>query len=196
MTGSLTDHSAATARHTPLTVAELALRAGRPEEAAALSALALRSKAFWGYSASFMAAVTPELTLTEDQAAGAVVAQVDGEIGGFHLLGPTRGRSAGTEPESAAAELDMLFVDPQFIGTGLGRVLYEDARARAVAQGYRRMLIEADPHSLTFYLRLGAVEVGERLSRAIPGRSLPLLEVTLRTSGGGSVGAGRASYWR
>ena len=40
------------------------IRSARPEEAETLSALALRSKAYWGYPADFMEACREELTLT------------------------------------------------------------------------------------------------------------------------------------
>ena len=42
------------------------IRRARGREAAALSALAMRSKAHWGYDAAFMAACRAELTLTPE----------------------------------------------------------------------------------------------------------------------------------
>ncbi len=190
--------AAATTRHTPAAASGgLTMRPGRGEDAAELSALALRSKGFWGYSASFMRAVEAELTLDADAAARTVVCMVDGQVAGFHLLGESRGGPGARDSEQPAGELEMLFVDPQFIGSGLGRVLFEHARRAAAGRGWSRLFIEADPNSRTFYERVGAVQVGERLSGSIPGRSLPLFELALRpAAGGGSVGAGRASYWR
>ena len=46
-----------------------------PDEAAALSGLALRSKGYWGYDAAFLDACRAELTLTPDQAAAARVVE-------------------------------------------------------------------------------------------------------------------------
>lgn len=194
------DHAAAPLtsgeRHTAAPSATgLVVRAARPDEAQALSALALRSKGWWGYSASFLRACEAELTLTEADAARCVVIEVDGVVAGFHLLSASRGRAGVDGDGSAVGELDMLFVDPPFIGAGVGRILFEDARRRAAAAGWARLQIEADPHSRTFYERLGAVQVGERLCRSIPGNSLPLFELTLRAPGGGRMVA-RATYWR
>ena len=42
----------------------LSSRSAKPEEADALSALAFRSKAYWGYGAEFLEACRSELTLT------------------------------------------------------------------------------------------------------------------------------------
>lgn len=194
------DHAAAPLtsgeRHTAAPSATgLVVRAARPDEAQELSALALRSKGWWGYSASFLRACEAELTLTEADAARCVVIEVDGVVAGFHLLSASRGRAGVDGDGSAVGELDMLFVDPPFIGAGVGRILFEDARRRAAAAGWARLQIEADPHSRTFYERLGAVQVGERLCRSIPGNSLPLFELTLRAPGGGRMVA-RATYWR
>lgn len=163
----------------------LIVRPATGDEAAALSELALRSKAWWGYSASFLKACLQELTLTADDAARAVVVEVDGVVAGFHLLADTAG---------PVGELDMLFVDPPFIGAGVGRILFEDARRRASARGWSTMQVVADPQARTFYERLGAEQVGERLSRSVPGRSLPLFELTLRSPS--AAGAPRATYWR
>ena len=145
------------------------LRAARPEEAAALSALALRSKAHWGYSADFLEAARAELTLAADALEGVVVATVGEQLGGFRKL-----VIAG-----AAAELDMLFVDPPFIGTGLGRLLLDDALAVARAAGVERVALDADPDAEAFYARRGARTIGTAPSGSIPGRELPRMEFEL-----------------
>jgi hypothetical protein len=51
----------------------LEIRPARPGEAAALSALAMRSKAHWGYDQEFLEAVRPVLTFTEADLAGSPV---------------------------------------------------------------------------------------------------------------------------
>lgn len=44
-------------------------------------------------------------------------------------------------------ELDALFVDPDLIGSGIGRRLIEDALERMAAVGGQRLVIEADSHA-------------------------------------------------
>jgi hypothetical protein len=43
---------------------EVGLRSASPDEAAALTELAIRSKAYWGYADAFMRRAREELTLT------------------------------------------------------------------------------------------------------------------------------------
>ena len=62
---------------------------GTAQDAAALIELALRSKGYLGYDASFLEACRAELTLSADQAAAArVVRASDGAVRGCHLLVP------------------------------------------------------------------------------------------------------------
>lgn len=145
------------------------LRAGLPEEAADLSALALRSKGYWGYDEAFLADCRDELTLAGGDIAArrTVVAELDGRPVGFATL-------EGEPPDGA---LGMLFVDPGLIGRGTGRLLYGHVLAAAAALGFTRLSIDADPNAEPFYRAMGAVTVGRVPSGSIPGRTLPLMEV-------------------
>jgi GNAT superfamily N-acetyltransferase len=82
-------------------------------------------------------------------------------------------------PEPDAFDLVHLFVDPQALRRGVGRALFEAARAWCVAQGGTKLLILSDPNAAQFYQRLGANLIGEAASEAIPDRLLPLLEYRL-----------------
>lgn len=148
------------------------VRAARPGEAAPLSALALRSKAHWGYESDFLEACRPELTISEQLIQeGRVYVLENGSLPiGLYTL--TRFR--------ADIELGHFFVDPPYIGRGAGRMLWLDAVARARALGYDQLLIQSDPHAEGFYLRLGAQRIGEVPSAVQEGRALPLLLFSLR----------------
>jgi GNAT superfamily N-acetyltransferase len=143
------------------------LRAGRPDEAAVLSALALRSKAHWGYDEAFLDACRDELTLSAGDvvAARVTLAESDGVLAGFVAL-------AGEPPEG---DLSHLFVDPPLIGTGVGRRLFAAAVATARSDGFTSFTVDADPGAEDFYLRMGALRVGSSPSGSIPGRFLPRL---------------------
>ena len=145
----------------------MTMRAARPDEAAALSGLAFRSKAHWGYDEAFMTACQGELTLSagEVTARRTSVAEDGGRLAGFGTLD-------GEPPEGA---LGMLFVDPGFIGRGVGRALFGHLTAAAAGLGFTRLTIDADPNAEAFYLAMGAVRIGATPSGSVPGRTLPLL---------------------
>lgn len=147
---------------------DITVRAARPGEAEALTALAVRSKAHWGYDAAFMKMSQASLTVSEaDIASGRVlVAERQGLLFGM----------ARVEPDG---ELGMMFVDPRTLNRGVGRLLFEASAALARRLGARRMAILADPNAAPFYERMGARFVSQAPSDAIPGRTLPLYEYDL-----------------
>lgn len=154
------------------------LRAARADEAAALSALCLRSKRHWGYDEGFMARCVTALTVSEPAIAR----------GDVKVAADADGRPLGTvqlsEPFDDAIELDKLFVDPPAIGRGVGAALLRWALDEARSRGANRMVILADPHAAPFYERMGARFVRMAQSDAIPGRELPFYEVDLRGQSG------------
>ncbi|MFJ6793384.1 GNAT family N-acetyltransferase [Streptomyces sp. NPDC091268] len=129
------------------------VRAARPEEAAALTELVRRSKAYWGYGAEFLAAVDPQLRIDGAEVAARRIVVAE-ERGGAAL------GVASLEGEGALARLGLLFVEPSAIGRGVGRLLYRDVLRRAAGLGVRRLLIDADPHAAGFYRAMGAAEAG------------------------------------
>lgn len=143
----------------------------RPDEAAALTELAMRSKASWGYSDAFMAACRAELTFTpEKMAAWTVwVAELDGRIAGMVAL----------RMDGADAELEDFFVEPDLQGQGIGTALMKVFTDAARARGARTAGLDADPNAEAIYQRLGFVTVGRSPSGSIPGRFLPRMEMRL-----------------
>jgi len=141
------------------------------ESLAALSALCLRSKGYWGYGSEFLEACRVPLTLTQDNVKGTDigVAREDDRFIGMVQV----------EVSEETAELDKLFVAPSYIGIGLGRDLLNWACNLAYWQGARHMRIASDPGALRFYLAAGAVEIGTVQSEAIRSRTLPLLLLPL-----------------
>jgi GNAT superfamily N-acetyltransferase len=140
-------------------------------ELEALSALCLRSKAHWGYDADFMARCVPVMTLTPERIEGRHrVAEADGRPAGFALLAPLK---------DGRVDLDLFFIEPAYIGSGVGRVLFASTVELARALGFTTLEIVADPNAEGFYSRLGAVRVGVAESEVDPGRQLPLLELAL-----------------
>jgi N-acetylglutamate synthase-like GNAT family acetyltransferase len=70
--------------------------------------------------------------------------------------------------DGEALELDDLFVDPDWMGQGVGLALVEDVVARARSLGLRRVQVVANPSALGFYARAGFVGRDETRTRFGP----------------------------
>jgi len=147
------------------------LREPREDELPTLSALCLRSKAVWGYDDAFMAACVVELTLHPEDLMATHLQLAEDEQGYIGIV--------QVETESAETELSLLYVDPDRMGTGSGRLLFDWAKEKARGLGVSSMDIVADPNARTIYEHMGAYLIGETPSESIPGRMLPRLRLDL-----------------
>jgi GNAT superfamily N-acetyltransferase len=156
-------------RH-PAPTVTIELRPALPAEAAALTALALRAKASWGYPPEWIAEWRDALTVSPEYIARhRVVKAVEGtRMLGFYAL--------IRQPDGWL--LDHLWVEPGAMRSGIGRRLVQHALAAAQRHGGGPVLIESDPNAEGFYLRMGAVRIGAvPVSPAGRGRVLPLLRI-------------------
>jgi GNAT superfamily N-acetyltransferase len=144
------------------------IRRAQEPDAAELTRIAHAAKRHWGYPERWMELWREDLTLTPEFIAGNEVhlAEDGGEILGFYGL--------------AAGTLEHFWVRPAAMGKGVGRLLFEHARAVAAGAGVGVLEIDADPNAEAFYLKMGAVKVGEVRSE-IDGqpRVRPLLHLHL-----------------
>jgi GNAT superfamily N-acetyltransferase len=147
------------------------LRDALPNELSGLDGLCLRSKAVWGYDDAFMAACRTELTLHPDElrTTHLQVAEREMTVVGLAQLKVKQGN----------AEPMKLFVEPTLLRSGIGRLLFDWATARARSLGAVRMIIDADPGAAPFYERMGARHAGFAPSQSIRGRMLPRLQMEL-----------------
>ena len=145
------------------------IRPARPEEAAELTELCMRSKALWGYDAAFMEVVRQQLTLTPDyiRRHKVFVADRQGAALGVYALAD----------EGGFVDLDFMFIEPDHVRTGIGRAMWPHLINEARGFGRSRLQIIADPSAVPFYERMGAVRCGEEPNVLIRGRMLPVLEV-------------------
>ncbi|MGO4894658.1 GNAT family N-acetyltransferase [Flavobacterium sp. W21_SRS_FM6] len=151
-------------------ITQVEFQLAKPEDAAHLSALALRSKGYWGYDQQFIERCRSELTyLPEHIASGSYtfIKALDyyhHQILGFYVLAHSK---------TTTVELEALFVEPSAIGQGIGGQLINLAKQTATQQGYTSMLIQGDPNASDFYIKFGAKLQGKKPSGSIPGRLLP-----------------------
>jgi GNAT superfamily N-acetyltransferase len=93
------------------------------------------------------ALVWPDLALRQCRTR---VAVRDGELVGF----------ASTLDVEDVMELEDLFVDPDWMRHGIGRLLVRDAMAIASRENVARIDVEANPHAWSFYENVGFTHDG------------------------------------
>ncbi|MEE2566249.1 GNAT family N-acetyltransferase [Hyphobacterium marinum] len=147
----------------------ISIRDARPDEIEALSALCLRSKAHWGYDAPFIAACAPYLRLEPHLVADGCAFVAEDNAG--RILGVCQ-----IDPAGKSGTLDLLFIEPDAIGSGAGRALFGEAAARMKVRGECVMTILSDPDARGFYENMGARFIEDRPSDVFEGRFLPWLE--------------------
>lgn len=148
------------------------IQKAHPNQAETLTHIALTAKRHWGYPERWIEIWTPLLTFTFTDLTQAdfFVANVDDNVAGFYSL----------TAKGLRAELENLWVLPAFMGQGIGRGLFEHALVRARELGYSALEIEADPHAVGFYEKMGARTVGQHVGE-VDGqpRRLPIMEISL-----------------
>ncbi len=140
-----------------------------PEDAANLLDITVAAKAYWGYPRDWMAAWAQLLKLPAAYITANDVYKVTtgSVIAGWYAL--VRRDGLGL--------LDHLWVQPAFMRQGVGRELFRHAVERARSQGLERLELEADPHAVGFYERMGAHVTGETATDM--GRNIPVMSLDL-----------------
>jgi GNAT superfamily N-acetyltransferase len=152
-------------------MSEIRIRDGHGADSKRLREIAVDSKAHWGY----------DRALVEQWAEGGdfepeslrrrhvYVAEADGEPVGW----------ASLIPNGEVGWLEDLWIEPAWIGRGVGRMLFEHVKDRARELGAVRLEWEAEPNARGFYERMGGSYV--RDSEVTEwGRVLEVLGVDLR----------------
>jgi GNAT superfamily N-acetyltransferase len=145
---------------------EATVRRARPADAARLTEIAHAAKRHWNYPESWIELWRDPLTITPGYIETHRVDLVEtaSEVLGFIAL----------RRRSDSAELDHLWIAPQWIGRGWGRRLVEHALAVCREWDVGRVEIDADPHAEAFYVRVGARRIG-RTPAPVPGEPLRYL---------------------
>ncbi|MBT8218898.1 MAG: GNAT family N-acetyltransferase [Bacteroidia bacterium] len=135
-----------------------------------ITELTIRSKDYWHYGEKQIAEWRDELTITPGYITeNEVYKIVDGDqILGFYAYQPEN---------DIDIKLNFLFIEPAFIGRGLGKLLLQDFFKRIEKTDHKRVLLDADPNAEQFYKRFGFKVIGQ-LETSIENRFLPIMELT------------------
>lgn len=134
----------------------LVLSPAGPSDAPLLTEIIRQGKAHWGYPAEWLTLWRDELAINADQIEAWHVrtAAVEGRLVGFFAL-----RKQGED-----WWLEHLWLIAARIGKGFGGELFRHAVTVAAELGADRLRIEAAPNAEGFYLHMGAVREGERIT--------------------------------
>lgn len=149
------------------------IRSAQQNEHALLTDIAVRSEASWGYDIVFMEnfarlyAVTPEFIRDHS----VFVVEEQGRVMGFY--------GVVLHGEGSWAELEYLYVDPAFLGRGLGKLLWLHMTACLKALGVTYLELVTSLQAEAFYHKMGAVTIAQTASTVIPGRTIPRLHYAL-----------------
>jgi GNAT superfamily N-acetyltransferase len=118
-----------------------------------LRALTFESKAHWGHDHDFVRRWAEGLTFESEQERW--LAEVDGAIVAWAGIIP---------PANGVAVLDDLWVDPAWMGQGLGKRLFKLAVERARELGAARLEWGAEPNSIGFYEKVGGRKLRDHIT--------------------------------
>jgi GNAT superfamily N-acetyltransferase len=84
------------------------------------------------------------------------------------------GFASTADGDSTDLELEDLFVDPTWQRRGIARQLIAAVAGQARARGAKSLLVTGNPHAEAFYLSVGFVQFGEKLTELGSGPRLRL----------------------
>ena len=147
---------------------ELVIEKPKPEEAEDLTRAVIASKKHWGYPDEWVdlwkddLSVTPEAIRSREFYVGRNGEEVVFVYSVRHI-------------SDRKCELEDCWVSPQYIGKGYGRILFEHLKGTLESLDCCKLVIVSDPNAEGFYLKMGAIRVGEKPSK-LKDRVLPVLE--------------------
>ncbi|TKI72671.1 GNAT family N-acetyltransferase [Lysinibacillus mangiferihumi] len=144
------------------------MRSAKVKDCNILSNLAYKSKAYWGYTEDFLQQCKNDLTVTKDyieENPVYLMMESDNKIVAFYSF------------TINDRKLDALFIDPDFIGQGLGRIIWDHVLNKAEELGINEFTLDSEPNAEGFYLKMGAKNIGSTPSTVFPDRHLPLMKV-------------------
>lgn len=143
------------------------IRPGLAMDARQLTEIAHAAKRHWGYPQSWIQLWQEDLTVAPQyiDENPVYVAEIDNRIVGF----------VGLDINGLEAEIDHLWVLPEYMGLGIGRLLVSCALKHCKSNGVEGLRVVSDPNAIEFYCKLGAVYQGQVESTPAP-RKLPVLQ--------------------
>jgi GNAT superfamily N-acetyltransferase len=146
------------------------VRRARADEGERLREIARASKGYWGYEPERVAEWVVGLDLSPAglRKKEVYVAEVAGCVVGWSAL----------IPRGVVCWFDDLWIDPAWIGKGVGTRMFRHAVGRAREVGATRIELEAERHAVGFYEKMGARYVRDS-EPGVWGRISPVVAIEI-----------------
>jgi len=129
------------------------IRPARVDEGARLKEIAAGAKGYWGYERVKVREWADQGDFTPERLRELIVFVADSggrAIGWCSLI-----------PKDEVVWLEDLWIEPEWIGMGIGSLLFRQAVDHAKAHGAERLEWEAEPNAIGFYEKMGGTYVRE-----------------------------------
>lgn len=144
-----------------------------PKDSKKLTGLTIRSKSHWNYSVPQIEKWRDDLTVSEGYI-------IEKEV---YKLTDSKAKIIGYysyfKIDELKIKLENLFIEPQYIGNGYGKMLMNDFIERIKKTKTERIILESDPNAANFYKKMGFKIIG-KLETSIEGRFLPIMEFKIK----------------
>jgi GNAT superfamily N-acetyltransferase len=136
-----------------------------------LTVITKKSKAYWGFSEDILKEWEHLLTITKDYIEKNKVyklVQNDQFIGYYSYF----------STDENTIKLDNIFILPEFIGKGFGKILMNDFLKNIKQLGINKITLDSEPNAEKFYLTFGFETIGQ-IESSIKDRYLPIMELQI-----------------
>jgi N-acetylglutamate synthase-like GNAT family acetyltransferase len=136
-----------------------------------LTSITKKSKAYWGFSEDILKEWEYLLTITKDYIKNNKVYKLvqNEQIIGYYSYFST---------DENTIKLDNIFILPEFIGKGFGKILMNDFLKNIKQLGINKITLDAEPNAEKFYMTFGFETIGQ-LESSIKDRYLPIMELQI-----------------
>jgi N-acetylglutamate synthase-like GNAT family acetyltransferase len=137
-----------------------------------LSELTARSKAQWNYSSEQIEKWKDDLTISAEYIDKYEVYKLkeDDKLIGYYSF---------QSVDYKKVKLDNIFINPEFIGRGYGKILMNHFFKKVKSKGFENIYLDSDPNAEKFYQNLGFKVIGQ-LESSIKNRFLPIMELKIK----------------
>jgi N-acetylglutamate synthase-like GNAT family acetyltransferase len=142
-----------------------------PNDNELLTTITKMSKAYWGFSEDILKEWEHLLTITKDYIEKNKVYKLvkNDQIIGYYSYFST---------DENTIKLDNIFILPEFIGKGFGKILMNDFLKNIKQIGITKVTLDAEPNAEIFYKTFGFETIGQ-LESSIKDRYLPIMELQI-----------------